>query len=44
MTRDVSALRRQVPGLARTIRDQPLVYLDYAATAQRPQAASLEPR
>ena len=38
MTLDVHALRSQVPGLGRTIRGQPLVYLDYAATAQRPQS------
>jgi cysteine desulfurase / selenocysteine lyase len=33
---DVEALRRQFPILARTIRGQPLAYLDNGASAQRP--------
>jgi cysteine desulfurase/selenocysteine lyase len=37
MNLDVAALRAQVPGLHRSIRGQPLVYLDHAATAHRPQ-------
>jgi cysteine desulfurase/selenocysteine lyase len=35
---DVSALRRQFPVLARTIRGRPLAYLDNGASAQRPNA------
>lgn len=35
---DVDALRKQVPGLHREVHGHPLAYLDYAATAQRPQA------
>lgn len=38
MTLDVSTLRREFPGLQRSIRGAPLAYLDYAATAQRPRA------
>lgn len=37
MAIDVASLRAQVPGLSRCIRGTPLAYLDYAATAQRPQ-------
>jgi len=36
-TLDVQALRREFPILQRTVHDKPLVYLDSAATAQRPQ-------
>jgi cysteine desulfurase/selenocysteine lyase len=35
---DVEAVRRDFPILARTVHDQPLVYLDNAASAQKPQA------
>ena len=35
---DVAALRKQFPILARTQRGKPLVYLDTAATAQKPRA------
>ena len=34
---DVDALRAEFPVLSRTVHDKPLVYLDSAATAQRPQ-------
>lgn len=33
---DVESLRQDFPILARTVRDKPLVYLDNAATAQKP--------
>jgi cysteine desulfurase/selenocysteine lyase len=35
---DVGRIRRDFPILARTIHDRPLVYLDNAATTQKPQA------
>ena len=35
---DVEAIRRQFPILARTVYDRPLVYLDNAATTQKPTA------
>jgi cysteine desulfurase/selenocysteine lyase len=35
---DVSALRRDFPVLARTVRGRPLAYLDNAASSQRPRA------
>jgi len=35
---DVEAVRRDFPILSRTVYDQPLVYLDNAASAQKPQA------
>lgn len=35
---DVAGLRRQFPILGRAARDRPLVYLDNAATSQKPQA------
>ena len=35
---DVEAVRRDFPILARTVYDKPLVYLDNAASAQKPQA------
>jgi len=35
---DVEALRREFPVLAETVNGQPLVYLDSAASAQKPQA------
>jgi cysteine desulfurase/selenocysteine lyase len=35
---DVEALRRDFPILERTMRGEPLVYLDSAATSQKPQA------
>ncbi len=35
---DVDRIRRDFPILARTIHDKPLVYLDNAATAQKPQS------
>ncbi|HCH61541.1 MAG: cysteine desulfurase CsdA [Deltaproteobacteria bacterium] len=38
MSLDIAALRSAVPGLHRSIRGESLIYLDYAATAQRPQA------
>ncbi len=34
----IEAARAQVPGLQNEVQGQPLAYLDYAATAQRPQA------
>ena len=34
----ILALRKDFPGLHQTVRGQPLVYLDNAATAQMPQA------
>jgi|SRR6056297_399274 len=34
---DIDALRAEFPVLSRTVHDKPLVYLDSAATAQRPQ-------
>jgi len=34
---DVEAVRRQFPGLRVTVHDRPLVYLDSAASAQKPQ-------
>ena len=35
---DVAAMRAQFPVLERRIHDRPLVYLDHAASAQKPQA------
>ena len=35
---DVEAIRRDFPVLARTVRGKPLVYLDNAASSQRPRA------
>jgi len=35
---DVEAVRKQFPGLRVTVHDKPLVYLDSAASAQKPQA------
>ncbi len=35
---DVEAVRRQFPALQRTVHGKPLVYLDSAASAQKPQA------
>jgi cysteine desulfurase/selenocysteine lyase len=35
---DVEAVRREFPGLKATVHDKPLVYLDSAASAQKPQA------
>ncbi len=35
---DVAEVRRDFPVLARTVRGRPLVYLDNAATSQKPQA------
>jgi cysteine desulfurase/selenocysteine lyase len=35
---DVQAMRTEFPILARTVHDQPLVYLDNAASAQKPDA------
>jgi cysteine desulfurase/selenocysteine lyase len=35
---DVESVRRQFPALARTVYDKPLVYLDSAASAQKPNA------
>jgi cysteine desulfurase/selenocysteine lyase len=35
---DVSAIRRDFPGLHQTVRGKPLVYLDNAATTQKPKA------
>jgi cysteine desulfurase/selenocysteine lyase len=35
---DVEAVRRQFPGLQTTVHGKPLVYLDSAASAQKPQA------
>src|ERR1700733_9219191 len=35
-TYDVAALRRDFPILARRVHDKPLVYLDNAASAQKP--------
>lgn len=35
---DTTALRREFPILARTVNGRPLVYLDNAATSQKPQA------
>ena len=37
MSAPIDELRSQFPGLHRSIRGQPLVYLDYAATAQKPK-------
>lgn len=37
MSFDVSVIRRQFPILARTIEGKPLIYLDNAATTQKPQ-------
>jgi len=34
---DVAAIRRDFPILTRTVRDKPLVYLDSAATSQKPR-------
>ena len=34
---DIQSIRNQFPALAQTINDQSLVYLDSAATAQKPQ-------
>ena len=34
---DVDAVRRQFPGLRTTVHSKPLVYLDSAASAQKPQ-------
>ncbi len=34
---DVQAIRNQFPALVQTVNDQPLVYLDSAATTQKPQ-------
>jgi cysteine desulfurase/selenocysteine lyase len=34
---DVASIRQQFPVLNRTVKDKPLVYLDNAATAQKPQ-------
>ena len=36
-TYDVLELRKQFPVLQRTVKDKPLVYLDNAATSQKPQ-------
>ncbi|MEQ5808585.1 SufS family cysteine desulfurase [Alteromonas sp. NFXS44] len=38
MSLDVQALRAQFPILSRKVNDKPLVYLDNAATTQKPQA------
>ena len=38
MSLDVAALRAQFPILAKTVDGKPLVYLDNAATTQKPQA------
>ncbi|GEA11807.1 cysteine desulfurase [Alteromonas sp. KUL49] len=38
MSFDVAALRAQFPILSKTLGDKPLVYLDNAATTQKPQA------
>lgn len=38
MSFDVEAVRQQFPILARTVNDKPLVYLDNAATTQKPLA------
>ena len=35
---DVDAVRREFPILSRKVRGKPLVYLDNAATTQKPQA------
>ena len=35
---DVERVRRDFPILSRTVRDRPLVYLDSAASAQKPRA------
>ena len=40
MSMSVSALRQQFPILSRTVYGKPLVYLDNAATAQRPQSVA----
>ncbi len=38
MALDLQAIRRQFPILAQKFEGQPLIYLDSAATAQKPQA------
>ena len=38
MSFDVAALREQFPILSRQVHGKPLVYLDNAATTQKPQA------
>ena len=38
MSLDVAALRAQFPILAKTVDGKPLVYLDNAATTQKPQS------
>ena len=38
MSLDVQALRAQFPILSRKVNGKPLVYLDNAATTQKPQA------
>ena len=38
MSLDVAALRAQFPILSKTVDGKPLVYLDNAATTQKPQA------
>lgn len=38
MALDVSSIRRQFPILTQTVDEHPLIYLDSAATAQKPQA------
>src|SRR3954463_15875756 len=35
---DIAAIRRQFPILGRQVKGQPLVYLDNAATSQKPQS------
>ncbi len=43
-TTELAAVRADFPLLERTVRGgQPLVYLDSAATSQKPQAAAAEP-
>ena len=34
---DVAAIRRHFPVLERMVKDRPLIYLDNAATSQKPQ-------
>ena len=38
MTLDVAALRREFPTLDQEVNGKPLVYLDNAATSQKPRA------
>ena len=40
---DVERIRKDFPALHQQVRGKPLVYLDNAATSQKPQATRLSP-